>query len=298
MCCAPIFPARPKASRSSRRCCFTRARAKMVPRRLSSARTASTASSAVKSTSTLASVFRTNQRACPGPWPAAARARRRKSWAPPAGHGHPGGPPRGRRGGTPRSASGPRRRTQYRSPGLLRQFRTLRVPPPGGRAGPGSLGHVQRKRSAWGGYGPRSLASGTYGTLARGAASPVLTAPPGRDRGAGCRDAGGSTAVIPRTRRRSIRDPRNPSGPSPIAGQPPRSSCMVHAPAKTGRTEPVRHQVRQQPVRGGTRTGPQGGYRTGESSGRGDNGQGGRPPGVARGREPRGYTTFPSSGLT
>ena len=42
---------------------MTRARATMIPRRVSSARTASTASSAVKSTSTLASVFRMNQRA-------------------------------------------------------------------------------------------------------------------------------------------------------------------------------------------------------------------------------------------
>ena len=47
---------------------------------------------------------------------------------------------------------------------------------------------------------------------------------------------------------------------------------------------------------GGARTGPQGDYRTGGSSGRGDKGQGGRSPGVVRGREPRGCTTFQTAG--
>jgi hypothetical protein len=50
----------------------------------------------------------------------------------------------------------------------------------------------------------------------------------------------------PRTRRRSICASRNPSSPPVTAGQPPRSSCMAQVHAKTGWTEPVRRQVRQQ----------------------------------------------------
>jgi len=52
--------------------------------------------------------------------------------------------------------------------------------------------------------------------------------------------------VLPRTRRRRVRDYRNPSSPSVSAGQPLPSNCMVHVHAKPGLTEPVRHQARQQ----------------------------------------------------
>ena len=58
--------------------------------------------------------------------------------------------------------------------------------------------------------------------------------------------------VLPRTRRRRIRDSRDPSRPSVTAGQPPPGSCMVHVHAKTALTEPVRHQVWQ---RSGSREG-------------------------------------------
>ncbi len=156
-------------------------------------------------------------------------------------------------------------------------------------ADPGPWASLNLGTPPGGGYGPRSLASGTYGTSAPG---PDAYRPARPGSVSGSRYAGGSVGVLPRTRRRSICDSRNPSSPSATAGQPPRSSCMVHAHAKTGLIEPVRHQVRQQPVRGRGPDRTQGGYRTGESSGRHDKGQGGRSPGVVRGREPHGCTTF------
>jgi len=102
-----------------------------------------------------------------------------------------------------------------------------------------------------------------------------------------------------RTRRRSIRDSRNPSSPSVTAGQPPPDSCMVHVHAKTSLTEPVRHRVWQ---RSGSGRGlVSRGHVTGRSA-RGDEHQGVTVPGAVCGWEPRwephGRTTFRFSRLT
>ena len=43
--------------------------------------------------------------------------------------------------------------------------------------------------------------------------------------------------ALPRTRRRNIRDCRNPSSPS-VSGQPRPESCTVHVHARTSLTEP------------------------------------------------------------
>ena len=74
---SPIFSASPKDRSLASRSCLTRASAKTAPCREISSRTASRASSAVKSTSTFASTLSTNQRSGPGPRPAAPSARRR-----------------------------------------------------------------------------------------------------------------------------------------------------------------------------------------------------------------------------
>ena len=152
------------------------------------------------------------------------------------------------------------------------------VPPPGGHGRPGSLGQPQLRHSAWGRYGPRSLASGTYGTLAPG---PDAYRPARPGSGFRSRYAGWKRGVLPEPAG-GYCDSRNPSSPPATAGQPPRSSCMVHAHAKTGLDNP---SVTRSGSRfgAGARTGIQGGYGTGESSGRGDKGQGGRSPGVVRG---------------
>ena len=160
-------------------------------------------------------------------------------------------------------------------------------------ADPGPWASLNLGTPPGGGYGPRSLGSGTYGTLARGL---MLTAP--RQAGIGLPAAGmgveawvsspepaGGVSVTPGTRQ---------ARPRPQGNRPGRAAWFMHTRRRAGLNPSVTRSGSSR-FGAGARTGIQGGYGTGESSGRRDKGQGGRSPGVVRRQprwEPHGYTTF------